>query len=222
MALYSICIKAISCLTKVELKPSRLRNNIINIDDNTKINDNNNDSDDDKYGRPNIVPFDFAREDVIVKQKISNEKKDEKNEENIPESDTIFDDSSRPTGYNNRDDDDDDNAYRPIIDENDSTIVKIFKDVYVDSPYDSARRRDAKSVFRNITGISLGIGLIFTVVWYAFPGQFISYRGDRDFSVKYRPSIDIPDNILSDEDSTPPPDYDYFQDKAYDSPSINL
>ena len=45
------------------------------------------------------------------------------------------------------------------------------------SEYDSDAKKDARYVVRNITGFSVAIGIIFTLVWYAFPGRFISYKG---------------------------------------------
>jgi hypothetical protein len=79
----------------------------------------------------------------------------------------------------------------------------------------SAARKEARSVIRNITGISVAIGIIFTAVWYAFPGQFISYRGDSEAvaaatSKRYAAAYIDPDELLNAEISSP--DWEYFEE----------
>lgn len=39
-------------------------------------------------------------------------------------------------------------------------------------------RRQAIFTIRSISLISIMCGVIFTVIWYLFPGQFVSFRGD--------------------------------------------
>lgn len=58
-------------------------------------------------------------------------------------------------------------------------ILKPLKEAFTDNPYDSRKQRQAKSTIRNIFAFSGVISVIFIVLWYAFPGKFISYRGDR-------------------------------------------
>ena len=66
---------------------------------------------------------------------------------------------------------------------------------------DSDAKKEARYVVRNITGFSVAIGIIFTIIWYAFPGKFISYKGDRDLDVSLPPINQYyqasPDDLLS-------------------------
>jgi Na+-driven multidrug efflux pump len=52
-----------------------------------------------------------------------------------------------------------------------------LRDAYIGAEKDSAERKQARFIVRSITVISITIGIIFTSIWYLFPGQFISYRG---------------------------------------------
>lgn len=110
-------------------------------------------------------------------------------------------DRTRPTGYANNDDDDDEN-WVPSADRdpNESEIAKFLKDIYVGTIYDSRQKKQARYVVRNITFISIAIGIVFTFIWYAFPGKFISYKGTTDFSQRYQQSIITDtDSLLNDE-----------------------
>ena len=79
------------------------------------------------------------------------------------------------------------------------TVSGFFKEVLVDGEYDSRRRVQARGVVRSIAVLSFGIGCVFTLVWYAFPGKFISYRGDKDFSARYSQQMYVdPDELLRD------------------------
>ena len=141
------------------------------------------------------------------------ESKWEKKNDNI-------DNTNRGTGYNlwNKEDEEDqleelekrlllkkenedeDDNWLPSRDEDiTNPIVRFFKSVLIDSPYDSRRKKQAKYVVRNITGFSVAIGIIFTGIFYAFPGKFISYRGDTDFTVRYQQSYIDPTNLLNEQ-----------------------
>ena len=134
--------------------------------------------------------------------------------------DKIENNSNRGTGYNlwekedkedqleelekrlllskeNKDEDDNWLPSRPEDEEN--VFMKFLLNVLIDSPYDSRRKQQAKYVVRNITGFSVAIGIIFTIVWYAFPGKFISYRGDTDFTARYQQSYVDPSNLLNEQ-----------------------
>jgi hypothetical protein len=92
----------------------------------------------------------------------------------------------KPAQYNVIDEDDDDDPdWVPSRDEDSNAIVNWFKDIYIGSVYDSTERKQARYVVTNITLISISIGVIFTIIWYAFPGKFISFRGDTDFTQRY-------------------------------------
>lgn len=52
-----------------------------------------------------------------------------------------------------------------------------LRDASIGAEKDSAERKQARFIVRSITVISITIGIIFTSIWYLFPGQFISYRG---------------------------------------------
>ena len=185
-----------------------------------------------KSSRPPIIPFDFARDDIMppnltkklsgVKEttdKISDSRSTEvvasAQDRNVWLDDADFkakadirtanndrrnkwvEDPSRPTGYGNVDEDDDD--WVPSSDS--EGVEKFLKDYFFNSPYDSPKRRDAKFVIRNVTLISGVLGTIFTILFYAFPGRFISYRGTADFSQRY--SSDFvnkdPSELLNDK-----------------------
>lgn len=172
-------------------------------------------SDDDSYGRPILVPYDtvpkddkelFAKPRVIVKP--SKEPVQEVAKE------VVSRDDAQPTGYDTPDDEPaDDWLPSDLAPSNDPMIVKIFKDLYIGSPYDSSSRQQARYVIKNITGIVVAIGLIFTFIWYAFPGKFISYQGDTDLTSRYRTSST--DGGLDAElntDLVSPDDFEYFND----------
>lgn len=144
--------------------------------------------------RPPIIPFDFIREDIRPKRLLVDDSN--KNQQLVPGGkstkaavNTRYDD--RPSGYDTPDEDDDaGDAAVVSYDENsngslDNVIFKIFKDIYIGSPYDSRKKQQARYVITNITVISILIGAVFTATWYLFPGKFISFRGDADLSSRY-------------------------------------
>lgn len=150
---------------------------------------NNEDKKATNSNRPPIIPFDFARDDIIIPYD-KTDTKSPKNEKNINIKNNnqpslnknTYD--PRPTGYNTPDDGDevDENL---IIESNnngnnsiDEGIVKLFKDIYIGSPYDSRNKKQARYVITNITIISLLIGIVFTAVWYIFPGKYNIYKID--------------------------------------------
>ena len=112
-------------------------------------------------------------------------------------------DNARPTGYSNEEDDDDDDFVPQLIDEGTPEFLRFLKNAYIDSPYDNKKKLQAKSVVRSITLISFGIGVIFTAVWYAFPGKFVSVRAPTalDSTAYQLPSnqrsVYSPDDLLS-------------------------
>ena len=165
--------------------------------------------------RPPIIPFDFARDDIMppkVVEKVASKAMDSYGRDNDNDSEAVIpsrsksnkwvedadlktavrsanndkrskwvEDPSRPTGYGNVDEDDDD--WVPSQDS--EGVEKFLKDYFFNSPYDSPKRKDAKFVIRNVTLISGILGTVFTILFYAFPGKFISYRGTADFSQRY-------------------------------------
>lgn len=186
--------------------------------------------------RPPIIPFDFARDDIIPKKKAVESLPKSTDSDNIGSSYSDIDvsddtslasakgssrwtdsneekivvrsassdrrnkwveDPSRPTGYGNVDEDDDD--WVPSSDS--EGVEKFLKDYFFNSPYDSPKRKDAKFVIRNVTFISGALGTIFTILFYAFPGRFISYRGTADFSQRYASDFvnKDPSELLNDQ-----------------------
>jgi hypothetical protein len=110
-------------------------------------------------------------------------------------------DPSRPTGYANQQREDDEENWVPSSDK--EGVDKFLSDYFFESDYDSPKRKDAKGVIRNVTLISGVFGTIFTLLFYAFPGKFISYRGTADFSKRY--SSDFinkdPSELLNDKEN---------------------
>lgn len=163
--------------------------------------------------RPPIIPFDFAREDIPYpidskpdRSKIPEDPKESKkiNEGRVKTREELELDRTRPTGYDTPDDDDDDQDENIIpafglIDENDNAVTKFLKNVYIGSPYDSRKKKQARYVVRNITAISVVIGIIFTGIWFVFPGKFISIRRDTDFTQRYQSTYIDPADLLSRE-----------------------
>lgn len=135
--------------------------------------------------RPPVIPFDFKKEDfakpdILItppKKEIQDEWNKDKSPPGFQNRPLIVNDQS--TGYNN--DDDDDPNWVPSVQEDvetSSPVFKFLKDVYIGTEYDSKQKKQARYAVRNITGISIAIGLVFTAIWYAFPGKFISYKGE--------------------------------------------
>ena len=184
-----------------------------------------NNSDEDEKTQPSqppIIPFDFAREYIIVPPKKEKEPSQKPLLE-VPEvlkraTSVISDyDNDRPTGYDNKDEDDDDN-WVPSTDA--SPVSRFLADFVFDSPYDSPQRRDAKFVVKSVTFLSFAIGVIFTVTFYAFPGKFISYQANTDFAARYSNTYTDPNNLLGGDNGTPPSGSSYgeFFDDAVGLP----
>lgn len=185
------------------------------------------------YGSPQIVPFDFARADIIperlrddaeVNDYTGTKNRSLKESKSAPtvKSNTVLD-ITRPTGYANDDDDDEGvNAeWLPMNTDDANPLLKFLKDVYVGSPYDSNGRKQARFVARSITLISFAIGIVFTVVWYAFPGKFISIRSPQTEANTLGRSIPAyvdPDELLRN-DIASSPDWEYFDDNLRKVPT---
>lgn len=157
---------------------------------------------------------DFARDDIAPppptsKQTPASEKRkpDPPKREVVINSSGWIENPNRGTGYNTPDLNDneeemrqkmlDDNWTPEVLDE--SPLQRWFRDTYVGSPYDSRKKQQARYVIKNITAICFSIGFIFTAVWFAFPGKFISVRGQRDFSQRYQQSFVEPEGLLSED-----------------------
>mmetsp|Transcript_11182 Transcript_11182/g.24424 ORF Transcript_11182/g.24424 Transcript_11182/m.24424 type:complete len:190 (-) Transcript_11182:940-1509(-) len=126
--------------------------------------------------RPPVIPFEFAREDRVPKvektektERVEAEERREVVTRMVP---VLFDeDPERPTGYNTPDVDEYDTlppeGYEYESAEKDNQAMRFLKEVYIGSPYDSRKKKQARYVIKNITGISIAIGVVFTAVWYA-------------------------------------------------------
>lgn len=181
--------------------------------------------------RPPVIPFEFARDDIVIeknnssydprkiieanmkeyerKQVVEQMKKDLKERRLPPE---FYDENARPAGYDRPDSDEKEEERFTVFnfttspdpmsqfnDSNDPALVRFLKDVYIGSPTDGRKRQQARFIVRSVTLISLVIGIVFTGIWYAFPGKFISYRGTKDFSSRYTSEYVDPDNLLQDD-----------------------
>ena len=157
--------------------------------------DNDHDDNVDNYNFT-PEPFDstdlFGSSDVIKREEAKlKEKEKERMEENVAieieksnnQSNNIDLESNNYSNIYGKDYDDDD--WVPTLADNNPEFIKFLKDTYIGTEFDSPRRKEARYVIRNITGISLTIGIIFTIIWYTFPGKFISYRGDTNFQSRY-------------------------------------
>lgn len=169
---------------------------------------------------------------------------------NRPREDGWIENPDRPTGYGIPDEGDNEVEMRKRMEEDieagkyvpdgppdgvKDEFVKLLRDTYIGSPYDSRKKQQARYVIRNITGISVLFGIVFTIVWYAFPGKFISTAKDRDYTARYvdmdfykAPSGLMRDDIGSsgavDEkgyigDAAPPAPQTRFD---YDKPRIDM
>ena len=122
-------------------------------------------------------------------------------------------DNERPAGYDNDEVDPNDLDQLPTSEQvkqyeeqyaqfrdSRNPIVQVLFNAYIGTPYDSKNKREARFVTRSITLISFVIGLVFTGVYYVFPGKFISIRGDTDFTVRYSKEQQRydPDQLLQD------------------------
>ena len=137
-------------------------------------------SSEERMSRPPIVQFDpseFARKDVVIRVNASL----------IPPMLREETATTRPASYDRlpvlADDPDDLDSAR--LEESlakdggnsdSGWLQRLLKDAYVGSPYDSSNKKQARFVVRSITALSALIGVVFTLVWYAFPGKFISVR----------------------------------------------
>ena len=174
----------------------------------------------DEFAREDKYVYKKLREESKANEEKEKEKANK--QKNIDENDSsngnawesLLNDPDRPTGYSNDNtDEEQENPYiigtdeekwateaeeRTMIDTTLLTVSDRIKDVWVDNPYDSRRRRQAKQVVKSITLLSFIIGCIFTFVWYAFPGKFISYRGDTSFTSRYSNYYVDPDDLLNE------------------------
>jgi len=161
-----------------------------------------------------VVPFDssdFQRKDILIPKAL----KPPVDVHELLNLDAVGEYMEKPTGYDDDDDGDDKTDFVPLrIDEKslDAAATKLFQDLYVPSPYDSKKKKDAKFVIRNITAISVGIGILFAAIWVLFPGQFISYRGDHISTVA------ASNQLLKEEGDTNPTIY--FDEPEIGSPPI--
>jgi hypothetical protein len=199
-------------------------------DDETK-SEEKKEEDRPRSNRPPIMPFDFARDDIVIPTKKvvkkdvqesaemtkfrretnnarvnSNRWVEDDDSKAVVESPRTkknkwVEDPSRPTGYANQEKEDDEENWVPSSDS--EGVEKFLKDYFFESEYDSPKRKDAKGVIRNVTLISGIFGTVFTLLFYAFPGKFISYRGTADFSKRY--SSDFiqkdPSELLNDKEN---------------------
>jgi hypothetical protein len=153
--------------------------------------------------RPPIIPFDFARADIkIMKttEKLNDPLITTSIDKKVNINDNKLQFSDRPAGYDNDSDDEDESALNLETIESDNVILKLFKDIFVGSIYDSSKKQQARFIVRSITVISFGIGIIFTGIWYLFPGKFVNYRGDVDLTQRYSEATFIdPNNLLDNE-----------------------
>lgn len=84
----------------------------------------------------------------------------------------------------------------------DNLVAQFIRDTYLPSPYDSRKRSQAKYVYRSITILCVAIGGVFAAIWLLFPGKFVSYRGDTDFTSRYSSSYVDADSLLQQEFSS--------------------
>lgn len=189
------------------------------------------------YGKPQIIPFDFAREDIIppaLKEEMAKYRSKATtstvappsiNKSTQPKSKT----ASRPSGYDNEDINDvdpndidgEDPNWLPRDTSTANPLVNFLKDVYIGSPYDSRNKQQARYVVRNVTAISVAIGLVFTFIWYAFPGKFISFKGQRDgvSNAAILNKVDPNELLRNDMLSSPGFEYFHFDDDVSDRQS---
>jgi hypothetical protein len=73
-------------------------------------------------------------------------------------------------------------------------VAGFLRDVYIGAGTDSTEKKQARFIVRSITVISVAIGIVFTSIWYLFPGQFISYRGVTQDAVERVQPENVEDN----------------------------
>ena len=52
---------------------------------------------------------------------------------------------------------------------------------------------------QSVTVLSLVFGVIFTITWYAFPGNFVHFKANTQFASRYTASLIDPEELLSTE-----------------------
>lgn len=171
-------------------------------------------NDDNSNNGPRVIPFDdvsvFSRNVPFPPKTAKNEPPaestrkpvttatDDPSQTSSSRSKALYDRDERPVGYSN--DENDDDSQSPMLPQEEvSPLIQMLKDIYVPSPFDSTSRRDAKFVVRNITLLSVLFGVIFTIIWYAFPGSFVYYKANTQFTSRYPTVYVNPDELLSTE-----------------------
>lgn len=182
---------------------------------------------------------DFAREDIVPPppKQAPTSLLEKRKPEAPPKREIVInptgwiEDPNRPTGYGRPDLNDneeemrqkmlDDNWTPAVLDE--SPLQRWFRETYIGTPYDSRKKQQARYVIKNITAICFSIGFIFTAVWFAFPGKFISVRGDKDFSQRYQQSFVEPEGLLSEDwQRSQAPSTEAFYDDAKGLPDKGI
>jgi hypothetical protein len=193
---------------------SRDNDNNSEVKEEKKVSEEEEDSAkyEDRYNRPPIMPFEFARDDIplpppstssnpnprdIVRANMQRaEEEDYKKqmdkiqEERQKRWDAV---DNRSTGYDTPDinDEVEEEPTQEMIDSqplwmrpstDDSQAIKVLKEIYIGTPFDSRNRKQARYIVRSITLISFGIGILFTAIWYLSPVKFISFKGEHDAS----------------------------------------
>ena len=153
------------------------------------------------------------------KEKSLEERLQEAYENNLnrPREDGWIENPDRPTGYGIPDENDNEEDMRKQMEEDmasgkyvpDESVpdgymdefVRFLRDTYIGSPYDSKKKQQARYVIRNITGISVGIGIVFTAIWYLSPTPFITTAKGRDYQAVYRDTeyYRAPNGLMNDD-----------------------
>lgn len=138
-------------------------------------------SDNGEDNRPPILPFDFgadfARADVIVKSVTVKNTANNLTAGSVPETNVRTD---------------------LEVDQSTDDSSNIFDVLFSESSKDSKDKRQARFTIRSITILSILMGVIFTGIWYLFPGKFVSYRGNADYPPDEQNSL----NRIHSDDST--------------------
>ena len=107
---------------------------------------------------PRVAALDEAKKAEKERMKKEGSKLDGKDYDPSPY------DYLRPSGFDKMsDEDDNDPEWKPDGIKDDS--LKVLRDIYIGNEYDSAAKKEARFVVRNITGFSVLIGVIFTIIW---------------------------------------------------------
>lgn len=119
--------------------------------------------------RPPIIPFDFgadfARADIVVTK--STTASTPRNTTAVSQKNQVAKQDEMPQDQNVED-----------------APSNIFDVLFSDSSNDSREKKQARFTIRSITVLSVLMGIIFTAVWYLFPGRFVSFRGASDLPVE--------------------------------------